>query len=68
MVTVALQAVPGGDRVGRLVGIKVDSRLARRRQIQEAQAEIASAETGDINVALEIAADMGVDEARVIDI
>jgi O-antigen/teichoic acid export membrane protein len=64
VVVVALQALPGGDRIGRLMHIPVAGR--RRRQRELAAATEAQAREADLN--MDIAADIGVDEPRVSDI
>lgn len=63
VVTVALQALPGGERVARLAHIPIaQGRERRRRQMA------ASADKGGVDMGMDIAADLGVDEPRVVDI
>ena len=66
--TFALQAIPGGDRLARVAGVNVEDRRAQRRAIRQAQTEAAVAESRDVDMGMDIAADMGVDEARTVDI
>ena len=66
VVTVALQAVPGGDRIARRLGIKVDKRQLRRQRRLEEEALVAEAH--EVDVGMDVAADLGVDEAHTADI
>ncbi len=66
--TVAFEAIPGGDRIARLAGINVEERRARRRAVRQAQVEAAIADSREVDTGMDIAADMGVDEARTSDI
>ena len=74
VLTVAFQAIPGGDRLGRVLGIKPrgkggrGSGRGRRNRIIQAQAEAAIAESREVDMGMDIAADLGVDEARTADI
>ena len=66
VITVALQAVPGGDRIARRLGIKVDDKQLRLQRRAEEQAIIAEAH--EVDMGMDVVADMGVDEARTADI
>ena len=76
--TVAFQAIPGGDRIAALFGIKVEARrrggkggagLGRgRNKRTEQRAAVAEAEAHEVDMGMDIAADLGVDEARTADI
>ena len=66
VVTVALQALPGGDRIARLLGIKVEGRQLRRQR--RAQEEALVAEAREVDMGMDVVADMGVDEAHTADI
>jgi hypothetical protein len=74
VVTFGLQAIPGGDRIGRLLGIKVAPRRAggkngrRRDRMIALEAEAARAESREVDMGMDIAADMGVDEPSTADI
>ncbi len=74
VVTVALQAIPGGDRLAAILGIKIDGRRGggkggrRQQKMEELQVEIADAEAHEVDMGMDIAADLGVDEARTADI
>ncbi len=73
VVTVALQAMPGGERIARVAGIKLDGKRGlgggqRRNRVLEAQTEAAIAESREVDMGMDIAADLGVDEARTADI
>jgi O-antigen/teichoic acid export membrane protein len=64
----AAQAVPAGERVARLAGIDLEDRRARRRQRRQALAEAARAEALEVDMGMDIAADMGEHEARTADL
>jgi PST family polysaccharide transporter len=66
--TVAFQALPGGERVARAFRLPIGERHGRRRQIRAAEAAAARAESREVDMGMDIAADMGVDEARTADI
>ncbi|HEY5520300.1 MAG TPA: lipopolysaccharide biosynthesis protein [Candidatus Limnocylindrales bacterium] len=66
VITVAAQALPGGDRIARLLGIKVEGRQFRRQR--RAQEETLAAEAREVDMGMDVAADMGVDEAHTADI
>jgi putative polysaccharide biosynthesis protein len=66
VVTFALQAVPGGDRIARVLHIPVRKRGKRRRQPEAAA--IARAESREADLDMDVAADLGADEARTADI
>jgi hypothetical protein len=73
VVTVALQAMPGGHRVARVFGIKVRPRRGGKRgrgrnKIVAAEAPSARAEAREVDMGMDIAADLGVDEPRTADI
>jgi len=63
--TVALQAIPGGERVGRLFRLQVQPR-SRRRERQ--QVESTEAMAREVDMGMDVVADMGVDEVRTVDI
>ena len=73
--TVAFQAIPGGDRIAALFGIQIQARQRGgkgkgrdRKKLVEQEVEIAQAEAREVDMGMDIAADMGVDEARTADI
>ncbi|HEY5489043.1 MAG TPA: oligosaccharide flippase family protein, partial [Candidatus Limnocylindrales bacterium] len=66
VITVAAQALPGGDRIARLLGIKVEGRQFRRQR--RAQEETLAAEAGEVDIGMDVVADVGVDEAHTADI
>ena len=66
VITVAAQALPGGDRIARLLGIKVEGRQFRRQR--RAQEETLAAEAREVDMGMDVAADMGVDEAHTADV
>ena len=68
--TVAFQALPGGDRIARLLHLPVGEAKAnrKRRRIEAAEAKAARGESREVDMGMDIAADMGVDEARTSDI
>jgi O-antigen/teichoic acid export membrane protein len=73
VVTVALQATPGGHRVARVFGIKVRPRRGGkhgrgRNKVVAAEAQSARAEAREVDMGMDIAADLGVDEPRTADI
>ena len=66
--TVALQAIPGGDRIAALFGFKIESRRGGkgggRNQRLEEQVAVAEAEAHEVDMGMDIAADMGIEDAR----
>ena len=66
VVTVALQALPGGDRLARRLGIKVDNKQLRRQRRAEEQAIVGEAR--EVDMGMDVVADMGVDDARTTNI
>ena len=64
--TVALQALPGGDRIARMFGIKIEGRQLRRQRRAEEEAIVAEAR--EVDMGMDLAADMGVEEARTADL
>jgi hypothetical protein len=65
---VGLQAVPGGDRIGRLLGVEIAPRGGGRKRGRRRVEEIAQAEAREADVGMDIAADLGVDEPRTMDV
>jgi PST family polysaccharide transporter len=70
VLTFGFQAIPGGDRIARALGMNVGKRggRGRRNKMIEAQAETARAEAREVDMGMDIAADLGVEEARTADI
>ena len=63
------QAMPGGDRVARLLGIQSPMRAPRRRRRDRAgSGNRPSRRRAKSTMGMDIAADLGVDEARTADI
>jgi PST family polysaccharide transporter len=65
---VGIQAVPGGDRIGRLLGVEIAPRGGGRKRGRRRVEEIAQAEAREADVGMDIAADLGVDEPRTMDV
>jgi len=72
LATVALQAVPGGDRIGRAVGLRVAPRRrkgrGRRNKMVTAGAEDPRSQSRGVDVGKDVPADLSVDEPRAADI
>lgn len=73
--TFAFQAIPGGDRIARAAGIdrggkggKGGTGGRRRARIIEMEAEAARGEASNVDMGMDIAADLGDHEARTADI
>jgi len=66
VLTIALQAVPAGERISRLLHLPTGQGRQRRQERRAAQ--IARAESREADLDMDIAADLGAEEARTADI